>query len=159
MCRGTVGPKHFGDILGPSSLLPAELLLQCFEECFVRGFQLSICRWVNRSGIIISNPKFGAPCAKRSAIKLLSVVNNKGIWDAESTYDRALKKFYHVVGGDGGECLGFGPLGEIVYCNKKEFPPPGGMGPTMSTPHFANGQGEVIRLSFSGGFFISRANL
>jgi hypothetical protein len=117
-----VGPKYLGDILGPSSLLPAELLLQCFEECFVHGFHLPICRWVNRSGIIILNLTFGAPFTKWSAVKLLSVVNYKGMWDAESAYDRASKKFYHVVDGDSSECLSFGTLGEIVYSDKKEFP-------------------------------------
>jgi hypothetical protein len=58
---------------------------------------------------------------KRSAVKLLFVVSYKGMWDAESAYDRAPKKFYHVFGGDSSICLSFGPLGEIVYCDKKEF--------------------------------------
>jgi len=59
---------------------------------------------------------------KRSAIKLLSVVSNKGMWDTESAYYRAPKKFYHFIGGNSSECLGFGPFGEIVYCDKKESP-------------------------------------
>jgi hypothetical protein len=54
---------------------------------------------------------------------LLSVVSNKGMWDAESTYDRAPKEICYIVGGDGCEGFDLGPLGEIVYCNKKEFPP------------------------------------
>jgi hypothetical protein len=68
---------------------------------------------------MISNLKLGAPFMKRSAVKLFSIVINKGIWDAESTYDRAPKKLYHV-GGDGSKCLSFGPFGEVVYCDKKE---------------------------------------
>jgi hypothetical protein len=116
---------------------------------------------MNRSGIVISNLKFRAPFSKRSTVKLLFVVGDKGMGNAETAYDRAPKKFYHVGGGDGSECLGFGPLREVVYSDKKEFPPSFSRwhGSTMSTPHFANGQGELIGLSFSGGFFITRANL
>jgi hypothetical protein len=45
------------------------------------------------------------------------------MWDVELTYDRAPKEYCYVVGGDGGEGFDLGPLGEIIHCDKKEFPP------------------------------------
>jgi hypothetical protein len=116
---------------------------------------------MNRCGIIISNLQFGTQFAKRSAVKLLSVVSNKGMWDAKPTYDRAPKEYCYIVGGDGCEGFSLRPFGEVVHCNKKEFPPSFSQwhGFDYVNPHFTNGQGEVIGLSFSEGFFITRANL
>jgi hypothetical protein len=110
---------------------------------------------MNRSGIVISNSKFRTPFTKLSAVKLLSVIGEKGMGNAETTYDRAPKKVYHVGGGDGSKCLGFGLLREVVYCDKKEFPSSFSRwhGSDYVNPPFREWPGRADRIEFFRGVF------
>jgi hypothetical protein len=71
------------------------------------------------------------------------------------------KKFSHVGGGDGSECLGFGPLREVVYSDKKKFLPTFSRwhGPDYVNPPFRKRPGRADWIEFFRGFFITRANL
>ena len=57
--------------------------------------------------------------SRLAGIELPAIIENHAARDAESGNNVSLDKLAHFYGGNGGDGLGFDPLGEVVYGHKK----------------------------------------
>ena len=84
-------------------------------------------------------------------VELISIVRDEDLRDSEVANDTFLEEASDIFLHDSGQWFYLDPFDEVVnpYDKELELPYCYGKGPTMSNPHWANGQGVLIGVSSS----------
>ena len=107
------------EFLYPSPLGVVQSFLKPIDDDFVNNLSLSISMRISRGRVLVCDPQFATVSSEGLAIKLESIIRNKGSRDPESCNDVSPDKSFRIYVSNVSQWLGFDSFGEVICADQQ----------------------------------------